>query len=120
MDSDKTCFYVLSEFRKTITLNVVIISVIFSLIVSAVAVLNLLNSNSIDFFHYLKLDSNLYIPETFALFGSRFESSSVVNRLFFGGISCLLGFGFMLLFYHISYEQFQRFNGQQMNNFLVR
>jgi hypothetical protein len=40
--------------------------------------------------------------------------------LFFGGLSCLLGFGFMLLFYHISYEQFQRFNGQQMNNFLVR
>jgi hypothetical protein len=25
----------------------------------------------------------------------------------------------MLFFYHISYEQFQRLNGQQMNNFLV-
>jgi hypothetical protein len=119
-DSDKICFYVLSEFRKIITLNVVIISVIFSLIVSTVAVLNVLNSNSIDFFHHLKLDNNSYIPASFTLFGSQFESSSVVNRFVFGSLSCLLGFGLMLLFYHISYEQFQRLNGQQMNNFLVR
>ncbi|MGA7329130.1 MAG: hypothetical protein WBX25_32750 [Rhodomicrobium sp.] len=119
-NSDKTCFYVLSEFRKAITLNVVIISVIFSLIVSTVAVMNILDSNSIDFYGHLELGAAKYVPQSFTLFGSQIETSSVINKLLFGILSCFFGFGLMLFFYHISYEQFQRLNGQQMNNFLVR
>jgi hypothetical protein len=48
--SDKICFYVLSEFRKAINFNVTMLSVIFSLIVSVVAVLNILWSRSVDFY----------------------------------------------------------------------
>ena len=40
--SDKRCFYVLSEFRKTINANVLVLSVLFSVIVSVVAVVNVL------------------------------------------------------------------------------
>ena len=46
-DSDKECFYVLSEFRKTINLNVLKLSVLFSLICLSCAVRNL----SLSFFN---------------------------------------------------------------------
>lgn len=118
-DSDKTCFHVLAEFRKTIALNVVIISVIFSLIVSVVAVVNILISNSFDFYRYFELDTNSHFPATFNILDWTFETALTINKFLFGILSCLAGFLLMLFFYHISYEQFQRLNGQQINNFLL-
>jgi hypothetical protein len=118
--SDKICFYVLSEFRKAINYNVTILSVIFSLIVSAVAVLNILWSRSVDFYKLAGVPQGRWLPPTLAFFGMEFQTQGVVNLAIFGAASCAIGFGLMWLFYHIAYDQSQRHNGLQLNAFLVR
>jgi len=118
--SDKVCFYVLSEFRKTINSNVTMLSVIFSLIVSAVAVLNILWSRSVDFYKLAGVPQGRWLPPVIGFLGVEFQTQVVVNTAFFGAFSCLIGFGLMWLFYHIAYDQSQRHNGLQLNNFLVR
>ncbi len=60
--SDKICFYVLSEFRKAINFNVTMLSVIFSLIVSVVAVLNILWSRSVDFYKLAGVPQGRWLP----------------------------------------------------------
>jgi hypothetical protein len=119
-DSDKTCFHVLTEFRKTINSNVVMLSVVFSLIVSAVAVLNLLWSRYVDFYKLAGVPQGRWLPPVIAFLGLEFETKLVVNTAIFGAVTCVAGLGLMWLFYNIAYDQSQRHNGQQMNNFLVR
>jgi hypothetical protein len=117
--SDKTCFYVLSEFRKTINSNVTMLSVIFSLIVSAVAVLNILWSQSVDFYKLAGVPQGRWLPAVISFLGMEFQTKAVVNTAIFGAGSCAIGFGLMWLFYHIAYDQSQRHNGLQLNAFLV-
>lgn len=119
-DSDKGCFHVLTEFRKTINANVVMLSVGFSLIVSIVAVLNILWSKYVDFYRLAGVPQGRWLPPVISFLGSEFETKMVVNTAIFGAATSLLGFGLMWLFYNIAYDQSQRHNGQQMNNFLVR
>jgi hypothetical protein len=119
-DSDKACFQVLTEFRKTINSNVVILSVVFSLIVSVVAVLNILWSKYVDFYKLAGVPQGRWLPPVIDFLGAEFETKMVVNTAIFGTASCLVGFGLMWLFYNIAYDQSQRYNGQQLNNFLVR
>jgi hypothetical protein len=119
-DSDKTCFHVLTEFRKTINSNVVMLSVVFSLIVSAVAVLNILWSKYVDFYKLAGVPQGRWLPPVIAFLGLEFETKLVVNTAIFGAATCVAGLGLMWLFYNIAYDQSQRHNGQQMNNFLVR
>jgi hypothetical protein len=119
-DSDKACFHVLTEFRKTINSNVVMLSVVFSLIVSVVAVLNILWSKYVDFYKLAGVPQGRWLPPVFAFLGLEFETKLVVNTAIFGAATCLAGLGLMWLFYNIAYDQSQRHNGQQMNNFLVR
>jgi len=119
-DSDKPCFHVLSEFRKTINSNVTMLSVIFSLIVSVVAVLNILWSRSVDFYKLAGVPQGRWLPPVIGFLGVEFQTQAVVNTAIFGAVSCLLGFGLMWMFYQIAYDQSQRHNGLQLNNFLVR
>src|SRR3990170_575154 len=75
-DSDKPCFYVLSEFRKIINSNVLALSVLFSVIVSIVAVSNMLFSASIDFSSLFSVPSRYFdvlgvTPETAKLVFNR-------------------------------------------------
>jgi hypothetical protein len=119
-DSDKVCFHVLSEFKKAINGNVIVLSILFSFIVSVVAVANLLLSTSIDFYSLLGLAGRL--PLDIELLGTKWElnlAQDVFNKMIFGSLSCLSGYSIMWFFYHTEYAQFQRYNGQQMNNFLV-
>ena len=118
--SDKICFYVLSEFRKAINFNVTMLSVIFSLIVSVVAVLNILWSRSVDFYKLAGVPQGRWLPPTLPFFSMEFQTQAVVNLAIFGAASCAIGFGLMWLFYHIAYDQSQRHNGLQLNAFLVR
>lgn len=117
-DSDRRIFYVLSEFRKTINRNVLWLSVLFSMIVSIVAMANILASTAIDFHWLFRIEDSNYFPPSFQLLGSQLETKTVLNKFVFGALSCLVGYAFMWLFYHTEYAQFQRNNGQQMNNFL--
>jgi hypothetical protein len=117
--SDKICFYVLSEFRKTINSNVTMLSVFFSLIVSAVAVLNILWSRSVDFYKLAGVPQGRWLPGVISFLGMEFQTKVVVNTAIFGAGSCAIGFGLMWLFYHIAYDQSQRHNGLQLNAFLV-
>jgi hypothetical protein len=118
--SDKICFYVLSEFRKAINFNVTMLSVIFSLIVSVVAVLNILWSRSVDFYKLAGVPQGRWLPPTLPFFSMEFQTQAVVNLAIFGAASCAIGLGLMWLFYHIAYDQSQRHNGLQLNAFLVR
>jgi hypothetical protein len=119
-NSDKVCFYVLSEFRKMINSNVTMLSVIYSLIVSVVAVLNVLWSRSVDFYKLAGVPQGRWLPPVIGLLGAEFQTQAVVNTAIFGAVSCLVGFGLMWMFFHIAYDQSQRHNGLQLNNFLVR
>jgi hypothetical protein len=116
-NSDKACFYVLSEFRKAINANVWALAAVFSLIVSLVAVLNLTASTSIEFYRHLNL-SSLGIPSTLTVLDVPIDIPGEFNKAMFAVISCAFGFGLMWLFYQLAYEQSQRNNGQQLNNFL--
>jgi len=119
-DSDNSCFYVLSEFKKAINGNVIVLAVLFSFIVSVVAVINLLLSTSVDFYSMLGLATHL--PVYVELLGRKLELSATpdfFNKMVFGSLSCLAGYVVMWFFYHTEYAQFQRNNGQQMSNFLV-
>ena len=121
-ESDTGCFYVLSEFKKIITANVVMLAVIFSVIVSAVAVMNILWSSAIDFHSFFRLADNKFVPDNFELFGVRFEldGKDFFNKLVFGLLSCLFGYFLMSLFYHTEYKHFQNNNIREMYTFLVR
>jgi hypothetical protein len=114
-DSDKPCFFVLSEFRKTINSNVLALSVLFSVIVSVVAVSNMLFSASIDFYTMVTAPH-----QYFDLLGISPQNAKIgFNRSVFALLTCAAGYFLMVLFYHTTYKNFQINNGQQMNNFLV-
>jgi hypothetical protein len=117
--SDKPCFYILSEFRKTISGNVLALTVSYTLIVSAVLVVNLTVPASIEFFQRLALGEVL--PPTYAvpLLGNELDTAVEFNKLMFALMSCFIGFGLMWMFNNLAYEQSQRFNGQQLHTFLM-
>jgi hypothetical protein len=118
--SDKPCFYVLSQFRKTINANVMILAIVFSAIVSFVAVVNIMLSTSIDF--YGALNTGEKLPLTLNLWVVSLPidiSRDFFNRFVFGFVSCLAGYCVMWLFYHTEYSQFQRYNGQHLKTYLV-
>jgi hypothetical protein len=119
-DSDKPCFYVLSQFRKTINANVMILSVVFSAIVSFVAVANIMLSTSVDFYKTFNLSEKL--PSTLNLWVVNLPIDTprdFYNRLVFGFASCFAGYCLMWLFYNTEYTQFQRYNGQHLKTYLV-
>jgi hypothetical protein len=119
-DSDKACFHVLSEFKKTITGNVIVLAILFSLIVSVVAVANLLFSTSIDIYSYSGLATHLPYELDLRVTTVNLDvSKDIFNKMIFGSISCMAGYILMWFYYQTEYAQFQRYNGQQMNNFLV-
>ncbi len=113
-NSDRRVFHVLSEFRKTINRNVLWLSILFSMVVSVVALVNIFMSTWIPFHKMLGMEGSPYLPPD--LFGT--ATNEVFNKLVFGALSCLIAYAIMWLFYHTEYAQFQRNNGQQMSNFL--
>lgn len=118
--SDKPCFYVLSQFRKTINGNVMILSIVFSAIVSFVAVANIMLSTSVDFYGAFNIGEKL--PVTLNVWVASLPidiSRGFFNRFVFGLVSCLVGYCVMWLFYHTEYTQFQRYNGQHLKTYLV-
>jgi hypothetical protein len=122
-DSDRVCFYVLSEMRKTINSNVLKLSVLFSLIVSIVFIANVFYSETIDFVSMIAALPGDALPYTVTLPGAGmvFEvTAGMVNKAAFGVISCLAGMFIMWLFYQTEYSHFQRNNGRELNNFLTR
>ncbi len=117
-ESDNSCFYVLSEFKRVINNNVMILAILFSIVVSIVAIANLLASTYLDFYTTIGLDK--YMPIYVEFLDYNFDiPADTFNKMVFGTLSCLLGFFVMWFFYHTEYAQFQRYNGQQLNNFLV-
>ncbi|HEX6000987.1 MAG TPA: Ig-like domain-containing protein [Hyphomicrobiaceae bacterium] len=114
--SDKGCFYVLSEFRRVINSNVLVLAGIFSLIVSLVAVANLTASTLIDFYHGLGLENLPPVTDGMRLLGLSQED---INKGLFGLASCAAGYLLMWMFYHMAYDQAQRHNGREMDNLLV-
>jgi hypothetical protein len=119
-DSDKPCFYVLSQFRKTINANVMILSIVSSAIVSFVAVANIMLSTSIDFYGAFNIGERL--PSTLNLWAVSLPIDiprDFFNRLVFGFGSCFVGYCLMWLFYNTEYSQFQRYNGQHLKTYLV-
>jgi Big-like domain-containing protein len=119
-NSDKPCFHVLSEFKKTINANVMILAVLFSAIVSVVVITNVLFSTSIDFHRFLQLVEALPINVDLLVTKLDFNPSKEgANKLVFGALSCWLGYMLMWLFYHLEYKPCQRNNGQNMNPFLL-
>jgi hypothetical protein len=119
--SDKPCFHILSEFRKTISANVLALIVTYTLIVSAVLVINLTVPTSIEFYQRLGLGdvevlpSKLFVP----LLGTELDTATEFNRFMFALMSCFFGLGLMWMFNNLAYEQSQRYNGQQMHTFLM-
>lgn len=118
-ESDKPCFHILSEFRKTINSNVLALAVTYTFIVSAVAVANLTMPPPIEF--YQRMGLGTVLPPTFSVpfFGIELSTATEIDRGMFSLMSCFLGFGLMWTFYNLAYEQSQRYNGQQMHTFLV-
>jgi hypothetical protein len=114
--SDKGCFYVLSEFRRVINANVLVLAGIFSFIVSLVAVANVTVSASVDFYHGLNLAQLGPVSGSLAWLG---VGEDEVNKALFGVASCALGYFLMWMFYQIAYDQAQRHNGREMDNLLV-
>jgi hypothetical protein len=117
--SDRPCFHVLSEFRKTINANVLTLAVTYSLIVSAVLVVNIAVPTWIEFHQRLGLGEVLSPAYSVPYLGVELDTAMEFNKLMFALMSCFLGFGLMWMFYNLTYEQSQKHNGNQMNNFLV-
>jgi hypothetical protein len=117
--SDKPCFHILSEFRKTISANVLALTVTYTLVVSAVLILNLTVPTSIEFYQRLGLGESL--PPTYSVPFLEVElyTATEINKLMFALVSCFLGFGLMWMFNNLAYEQSQRYNGQQLHTFLM-
>jgi hypothetical protein len=114
--SDKGCFYILSEFRRVINTNVLVLAGIFSFVVSLVAVANLTVSASIDFYHGLGLASVRPISTGLAWLGLGDDD---LNKGLFAVTSCIAGYLLMWVFYEMAYDQAQRHNGREMDNLLV-
>ena len=95
-----------------------ILAILFSFVVSIVAIANLLASTYFNFYTAIGIDK--YMPIYVEFLNYNFDVSvDTFNKMVFGTLSCLLGFLAMWFFYHTEYAQFQRYNGQQLNNFLV-
>jgi hypothetical protein len=56
--------------------------------------------------------------EELTLFGIDIKAN--LNKVIFTGLSCVAGYLVMLLYWHTAYVPFQRNNGQNMTNYLVR
>jgi hypothetical protein len=117
--SDKPCFHILSEFRKTISANVLALTVTYTLIVSAVLVINLTVPTSIEFYQRLGLGEVLPSKFVVPVLGVDLDTATEFNRFMFALMSCFLGFVLMWMFNNLAYEQSQRYNGQQMHTFLM-
>jgi hypothetical protein len=121
-NSDRECFYVLSEMRKTINSNVRILSVLFSSIVAIVLIFNIFYSEYINFYSLLH-NQDSFLRIQFELFSKHYEyefASATINKACFGIISCCVGIAAMWVFYQTEYSHFQRSNGRELNNFLTR
>jgi hypothetical protein len=116
--SDKPCFHILSEFRKTISGNVLALTVTYTLVVSAVLVINLAVPTSIEFYQRLGLGA-VFDPAYSVPYLGELDTATQINKLMFALVSCFLGFGLMWMFNNLFYEQSQRYNGQQMHTFLM-
>src|SRR5262249_43065914 len=115
-DSDKVCFYVLSEFRKAITINVIRLTLVFAVIASVVAIINLSLLESFNFYDWWNLQK--YTSVTFEFRGHNYQTIYVLNKAILGVASSVAGILAMALFYYMSYEQAQRNNSQQVKLFL--
>jgi hypothetical protein len=114
--SDKGCFYILAEFRKVINANALALAVVFSFIVSLVAVANVTMSASVDFYHGLNLARVELVSGSLAFLGI---GEDQFNKGMFGLVSCAVGYLLMWMFYQMAYDQAQRHNGREMDNLLV-
>lgn len=120
--SDKACLYVLSEFGKVISANVLCLAVVFSSVVTLVAAVNIVASDWIPFDRYVG-SVRISLP----ILGIHFDIPPLLgiglpaefNKAVFATFSCLAGYMLLLMFYQLAYEQLQRLNGQQMDKFLV-
>jgi hypothetical protein len=97
-----------------------ILAIVFSAIVSFVAVANIMLSTSVDFYGWFNLGEKL--PPTLNLWVVNLPidiTRDFFNRLVFGFASCFAGYYVMWLFYNTEYTQFQRYNGQHLRTYLV-
>lgn len=117
-DSDRHCFYVLNEFRKTINGNVLKLTTIFSTITSIVFIMNVFYVGQVDFLTIFGLSDN--IPRQIQVLGREIYAFDELNKIILSLLTCGIGYVVMFLFYQTEYGQFQRNNGRTMTNYLVR
>jgi hypothetical protein len=117
-NSDAGCFHILSEYKRTITSNVLVLAVIFSVIVSAVAITTVVWPKGID----LQAVSGLADTGNIELPIIRFELNEKIlfNNVVLGLVSCFAAYLLMSLYYYTTYKPFQINNMREMRYFLVR
>ena len=123
--SDRPCFHILSEFRKTISDNVVALVLTYTLIVTAALFFNIVNINAtpptppIDFYGRLGGLVEL-LPKSWGVpfLDVKLDTAAQFNWFMFALVSCIAGYAAMWLFYNLFYEQSQTHNGVQMHTFL--
>lgn len=117
--SDKPCFYVLSEFRKAITGNVGKLAILFSTVLFLILAINMLFLLLIGL-HLPVFDR--YLPAArdtnYPLVGSWYVVGSDVNKITLALLSTLAGIVIMWIFYGRRLEPYQTHNGQYLANYL--
>lgn len=107
--SDAGVIYLLNEARKIMNRNVMILSLLFSIILGLVLVGNV-------FAHQFGLVANLGLfPE-----GLGFMDSQTASSLVFGAGTCVIGTMVMWALYYAEFAPYQRNTAREMANFLTR
>ena len=117
--SDKKCFYALFEFKRSITSNVMILAVLFSIILCGVLIANVFLSTFFDLYGSRLTEKN-YLPISFDAFVIRvvFDEHEF-NKFMFGMISCVVAYVVILIIHFTGYKPAQQLNGQRLNTFLI-
>jgi hypothetical protein len=121
--SDKACFYVLSEFGRVISANVFCLALVFSSVVTAVAIGNFVLSDLVPFhllLNGLPTELTFLTIDMSPLLRTVRGFSTGFDKLVFAALSCLLGLVAMLMFYQLAYQQLQKLNGKEMDKFLSK
>ncbi len=111
-DSDRVCFYVLTEMRKVINSNIRKLAVSYSLIVFIVFIANIFLSGGISFTTMFQIEPVTVGQVTF--------NELFINKAIFGVVSFLLGVIIMWMLYSMEYKHYQRNNGRELNSYITR
>jgi len=117
-ESDGIYRFILATFRRAIVNNVIILSILSSLTLVIVAVVNMTLSASVDFYSFFWLSDYLPAAGRILDFDIILTKDSV-NRAVFGCVSTIVGLLVLWFFYHGSYSLCQSSNGHNISDFIL-